>query len=159
MAEPTTTSSPGSANEVAIVSAREFTARVDAGETQAEAALATGTDATDVAVRRRRAKVTARAKELASLDKKEQRQLLAGRMLDIMIDGEDKDAIAAARVLTGDPDLGFQQVGATGIVISAEVLALPGSMVFKVTQVESQASKELREAEVIDVTEESSSSS
>lgn len=135
-----------SPREVKITSAAEFVRRVEAGESSADASLATGANPASSEVRMAKELAAAKAKAFYIKDTQERKEFVIGSMLAIMATETDaKNVIAAARMLAGDPDLGFNQQPTVAISFSQEVLELPGVPRWK-------SSGELAAAEVIDVT-------
>lgn len=121
-------------HEPKIVAAREYVRLVSSGVSPAEAQAETGVGAGAGEVKKLLAQARERVKEFAAISSAERRELLLGSMTEVLVRGEFKDRISAARVLVTDPELGFQSGPVLAWVISDEVLALPGRMQFSVSR-------------------------
>lgn len=115
-----------SKHEVTVAKAEELVKLVEAGVSVNDATAEIGTSSRGWQAR-------ARLNELNDwriVDAAERRQILIDSMMKIMLTAEEaKDAVAAARVLTGDPDLGFSG-GAplVAVTFSDETLKLDGKV-------------------------------
>lgn len=108
--------------DLKIKNAAEFVKALDLGKTPEEAALSVGEP---LAKLMRSPEVMGRLEKLKDywFAKAEDRKaLVISRMTEVLLNGEDRDSTAAARVLASDPELGFQQGGPTiQITISEDI--------------------------------------
>lgn len=108
--------------ELTVKTAKDFVDALSKGKSPTEAALDAGEPLNRLM---RSPEVVGRLEQLKDyiFTKAEDRKaLVLARMVEVLLNGEDRDSTAAARVIASDPELGFQQGGPTiNITISEDI--------------------------------------